>query len=335
MAGNSTKAIMTAFFANLGIAIAKFVAFVFTSSSAMLAEGIHSVADTGNQALLILGNRRAKRRADDEYQFGYTRERYFWSFVVALVLFALGSLFALYEGTQKLLHPHETESLQWAIGVLLLGIGLESFAFRTAIVESIPLKGNRSWWQFIRSARVPELPVVLLEDLGALTGLTIALVAVSASAITGDPTWDAYGTIAIGILLGIIAIILAIEMKGLLIGESAKPEVFARIKSTIEASNRVEKLIRLQTQHLGPDNILVAAKVEFSNVLTADEVAHAIDEVEKEVRAVVPQARPMYIEMDYYRADYQPADPFGPDGAGEHHDAAESPQVTPESGDAH
>jgi len=321
MAGNSTRAILTAFFANLGIAIAKFIAFAFTGSSAMLAEGIHSVADTGNQALLILGSRRARRDADEQYQFGYARERYFWAFVVALVLFTLGSLFALWEGWQKLLHPHETTSLQWAIGVLLLSIGLEAFALRTAVKESIPLKGNRSWWRFIREARIPELPVVLLEDLGAITGLIIALIAVSLSAITGDPMWDAMGTIAIGLLLGAIAIVLAIEMKSLLIGESARPEVYQKIKHAIESSELVERLILLQTQHLGPDNILVGAKVEFHGLLTADEVAQAIDEVESDVRAVVPEARPMFIEMDYHRPDYEPAPVASADPhEGDHHE---------------
>ncbi len=298
---HGSKAIIAAFFANLGIAIAKFVGYIVTSSSSMLAESIHSFADTGNQALLLLGGRLARRDATEEHQFGYSRERYFWSFVVALVLFALGSVFAIFEGIEKIRHPHEITSAGWAIGILIFGIILEGFSFRTAVVESNPLREGRTWWQFVRTARVPELPVVLLEDLGALTGLTIALAAVSASVVTGDAIWDGIGTLTIGLLLGVIAVILAIEMKGMLIGESARPETFRKIRTAIESSPDVERLIHIRTQFLGPDELLVGAKVEFTGTLSTDELADKINDLEARVRQEVPYARPMYIEPDFVR----------------------------------
>jgi cation diffusion facilitator family transporter len=302
MAGtHGTKAIIAAFFANLGLSIAKFVAYIFTGSATMLAESIHSLADTSNQALLFWGGRRAVRAPDERFQFGYARERYFWAFVVALVLFSLGGLFSMFEGYEKIRHPEPIESAGWAFSVLIIGIVLEGWSFRTAVHESRALKGDRSWWGFIRTARTPELPVVLLEDLGALVGLILALIAISLSIIFDAPVWDAVGTISIGVLLVAIAVTLAIEMKGLLIGESARPVEDAKIRAAIAASPHVERLIHMRTQHLGPQELLVGAKVEFHDTLTADEVANAINEVEAAVRAVVPHARPMYIEPDFVR----------------------------------
>lgn len=229
-AGGSTKAIFTAFLANLGIAIAKLVGFALTGSASMLAEAVHSGADTGNQALLILGNKQAKKSASVDHPFGYGRERYFWAFVVALVLFSLGSLFAIYEGIDKIRHPHEIESLGWALGILAFAICLEAYAFRTAVKESNKVRGSHSWPTFIRRARVPELPVVLLEDLGAMIGLVLAFIAIVTAEVTGNARWDGVGTLAIGILLGLIAIVLAIEMKSLLIGEGALPEQLTAIE---------------------------------------------------------------------------------------------------------
>ena len=299
--GGSTRVVIAAFFANLGIAIAKFIGFTFTRSSSMLAEAIHSTADTGNQALLLLGGRLAKRDADQEYQFGYARERYFWAFVVALVLFSLGSLFALYEGTEKIRHPHELENIGWAFAILSLGIVFEGYAFMTAVRASIPIKGDRTWWEFIRTSRVAELTVVLLEDLGALIGLVIALSAITVATVTGDPIWDGIGTVAIGLLLGVIAIVLAIEMKGLLIGESARPGVYRNIREAMLGSPDVVDVIHLRTQHFGPEQLLVGAKVAFDPGLSFAELSDAINEVERRVREVVPIARPMYIEPDIIR----------------------------------
>jgi len=304
--GHGTKAIVAAFFANLGIAIAKFIGFAFTRSASMLAESIHSVADTGNQALLLLGGRLAGREADERFQFGRSRERYFWSFVVALVLFSLGSLFALFEAYEKLRHPEGINSPAWAFGILGVAIGLEGFSFRTAINESVPLKGDRTWWQFIRTSRSPELPVVLLEDLGALIGLALAFIAVLIAVIADAPIWDGIGTLAIGLLLGAIAVILAIEMKGLLIGESARPEEMDRIRGAIESSPGVDQLIHLRTQHLGPDELLVGVKVLFDPSLDGAGLAAAVNEVERRVRAEVPHAHPMYVEPAVHPDRYVP-----------------------------
>ncbi len=300
-ASGGTKAILAAFFANLGIAIAKFVGFLFTSSASLLAESVHSLADTGNQALLLLGGRRAGKEASADHPFGYGRERYFWSFVVALVLFSLGSLFAIAEGVSKIRHPHELEGLGWAIGILLLAIGLESYSFRTAIVEANHVRGSASWVAFIRRAKAPELPVVLLEDLGALIGLVLALAAVIIAQVTGDPVWDGIGTLSIGILLAVIAVVLAIEMKSLIIGEGASPDDHDRIVAAISGHPDVDGIIHLKTQHIGPDELLVAAKVAFGPHLDLATVANAIDEIEASVRAEVPIARPMYIEPDIAR----------------------------------
>ncbi|MFC2177301.1 cation diffusion facilitator family transporter [Actinomycetota bacterium] len=299
-AGGGSKAIVAAFLANLGIAISKFFGFWFTGSSSMLAEAIHSVADTGNQGLLLLGGRLARREADDQFQFGFGRERYFWSFVVALVLFSLGALFASYEGIQKIRHPHEIESPIWAFAILGVAIVLESVSFRVAIRESRPLKGQSDWWGFIKNSRVPELPVVLLEDLGALLGLTIAFASVAIAVIFDAPVWDGIGTLAIGLLLGAIAVVLAIEMRSLLLGESATPKNLELIRKAMSESPNVNRLIHLRTQHIGPDELLVGAKIAFDGKLATSELAMAINEVERRVREVVPIARPMYIEPDIY-----------------------------------
>lgn len=296
--GGGTKAILAAFFANLGISIAKFVGFLFTKSSSMLAESVHSLADTGNQGLLLLGGRKSRRAATEEHPFGYGRERYFWSFMVAMVLFTLGSAFATFEGIEKIRHPHELESAGWAIGILSVAIGLELFSFRTAIHEARPLKGDSSWPQFIRHSKNPELPVVLLEDAGALFGLVIALSSVGLSLATDDPVWDGRGTLLIGLLLGAIAIILAVEMKSLLIGESAAAPVQQAIRDAIETTPEVERLLNLRTQHLGPDELLVGAKVAFAAGLTTAQVANTVNTIEARIRAAAPGAHPIYIEPD-------------------------------------
>ena len=294
--GHGTRAILAALVANLGIAIAKFIGFLITRSSSLLAESVHSLADTTNQGLLLLGGKQARKSETDHHQFGFGMARYFWSFVVALVLFSLGSLFALYEGIEKLTHPHELESPAIAIGILLVAVVLESYSFRTAIAESRPLKGSQSWWSFIRTAKVPELPVLLLEDSGALVGLVIALASVGLTLITDNADFDAYGTLAISVLLGIIAIILIVEMKSLLMGEAASPETMATIQSTISTAPSVRKFIHARTMHLGPEDLLVATKVELDPTLDFVGIANAIDEVESRLRAAVPEARVIYVE---------------------------------------
>jgi cation diffusion facilitator family transporter len=300
-ASGGTRAIVAALIANAGIAIAKFIGYLITGSSSMLAESVHSVADTSNQGLLLLGGRTARRAATQEHPFGYGRDRYFYSFVVALLLFSLGSVFALYEGIHKLESHEPLTSPIVAVVILVVAIGLETFSFRTAIVESRPLKGNGTWWQFIRQSKTPELPVVLLEDLGALVGLILALFGVGLSVLTGDPVWDAIGTICIGVLLGVIAIILIIEMKSLLIGEGAAPPVLADIVSAIE-SGEVQRVIHIRTQYIGPEELLVAAKIALAPGLPLQGVAAAIDAAESRIRDRVPDARLIYLEPDLDRA---------------------------------
>lgn len=300
-AGGGTRAIVAALLANAGIAVAKFVGYLITGSSSMLAEAVHSVADTSNQGLLLLGGKRAKREATSAHPFGYGRDRYFYSFVVALLLFSLGSVFALYEGIHKLAESEELTSPLVAVAILFVAIGLESYSFRTAIAESRPLKGSGTWWQFIRQSKVPELPVVLLEDFGALIGLGLALLGVGLSVLTGNPVFDALGTIAIGLLLGVIAIILIIEMKSLLIGEGANAPVLDRIVSSVEAGDAMERVIHIRTQYIGPEELLVAAKIAMAPGLPVEAVARAIDAAEARIRAAVPDARMIYLEPDLDR----------------------------------
>ena len=302
MQDGSKKAIVAAFLANAAIAVSKFVGFLITGAASMLAESVHSAADAGNQGLLFLGGARARKTATPEHPFGYGRERYFWSFVVALVLFTLGGLFALYEGFEKLRHPHEIDGAGVAFTILIVAIVVEAFSFRTAIKESLHVKGTESWWQFVRRSKSPELPVVLLEDLGALTGLVLAVVGLGMAEITGDPRWDAVGSIAIGALLGVIAVILVIEMKGLLIGEAASPATLQSIQHAMSSSPQVRRVIHLRTQHIGPDELLVGAKLSFDHNLDLPALAEAINDVEHRVREAVPVARMIYIEPDVERA---------------------------------
>ena len=297
----SRKAIIAAFFANLGIAVAKFVGFLLTGSAGLLAEAGHSVADTGNQGLLMFGSKRGSRPADRAHPFGYGPERYFWSFVVALVLFSMGGLFALYEGLQKVRHPHGIESAYIAYAILGISIALETFSLRTAVKEANHVRGRRGWRSFIRTAKAPELPVVLLEDVGAEIGLLFALAGLTLAEITGNPRWDAVGSIAIGVLLVVIAFILAREMKGLLIGEAATDENLESINAALAGADRVNGIIHLRTMHLGPDQLLVAAKLDFDHSLTVAELARAIDGAEADLRAAVPTATTVYIEPDIRR----------------------------------
>jgi cation diffusion facilitator family transporter len=299
-ASGGTRAIVAALAANIGIAAAKFVGFLFTGSSSMLAESAHSVADSGNQALLLIGGRLARRDANEAHPFGYGRDRYFYAFLVALVLFTVGALFSLYEGVHKLQHPEAVESPLIAISILLVAILLESFSLRTAVTESNHVRGSANWAQFIRRAKAPELPVVLLEDTAALLGLVFALLGVSLAAITGDGIWDAVGTLAIGVLLGLVAIVLVIETKSLLVGEAASPDAVDRIRAALVGQG-VDRVIHLRTMHLGPDELLVAAKIAMPRTTSLERVAAAIDAAERRVRAAEPVARVIYLEPDLDR----------------------------------
>ncbi|MCW3814693.1 cation diffusion facilitator family transporter [Micromonospora sp. DR5-3] len=323
-ANGGTRAIVAALAANIGIAVTKFVAFLLTGSSSMLAEAIHSVADSGNQGLLLLGGRRAKRLATPEHPFGYGRERYIYAFIVSIVLFSLGGLFALYEAYHKWSHPEPITSWQWVpVGVLVVAIGMESFSFRTAIKESNLIRGSQSWVRFIRRAKAPELPVVLLEDFGALVGLVFALFGVGMTLASGNGRWDALGTAMIGVLLVTIAVILAVETKSLLLGEGAEATEVAAIERAVTDGPEVERIIHMKTLYLGPEELMVAAKVAVPPCETAEEVARGINAVEARIRSAVPIARVIYLEPDIYSAA---ADQAGTGAAS--HTAVPQPEAT-------
>ncbi|APY87986.1 cation diffusion facilitator family transporter [Streptomyces alfalfae] len=299
-ASGGTKAIVAALAANLAIAVAKFVAFIFSGSSSMLAESVHSLADSGNQGLLLLGGKKAQREATPQHPFGYGRERYIYAFLVSIVLFSVGGMFAIYEGYEKIKHPHELEHWYWPVGVLVFAIIAESFSFRTAIKESNATRGTLTWTQFVRRAKAPELPVVLLEDLGALVGLILALGGVGLALATGDGVWDGIGTLCIGVLLIVIAIVLAAETKSLLLGESAGAAEVEKIEKALVDGDTVTRVIHMRTLHLGPEELLVAAKIAVQHDDTAGEVAAAINAAEERIRAAVPIARVIYLEPDIY-----------------------------------
>ncbi|MER5442830.1 cation diffusion facilitator family transporter [Streptomyces sp. NPDC002790] len=323
-ASGGAKAIVAALAANLAIAVAKFVAFLFSGSSSMLAEAVHSLADSGNQFLLLIGGKKAQREATPQHPFGYGRERYIYAFLVSIVLFSVGGMFAVYEGYEKISHPHDLEHWYWPVGVLIFAIIAEGFSFRTAIKESNALRGKLSWSQFIKRAKAPELPVVLLEDFGALIGLVLALLGVGLTLATGDAVWDGIGTLCIGILLIIIAIVLALETKSLLLGEAAGADEVAKIEKAVVDGDTVTGLIHMRTLHLGPEELLVAAKISVQHDDTAAEVARAINDAEARIRAAVPIARVIYLEPDIYseteaaKGSDPEASPGGPTPTPEH-----------------
>ncbi|MFD4441559.1 cation diffusion facilitator family transporter [Nocardia sp. NPDC058519] len=298
--GDSKIAIIAALGANAGIMVAKFIGAFITGSSSMLAEAVHSVADTGNEALLLVGRNRAEQAPDTLHPFGYSRNRYFYSFVVALVLFVMGSLFAINEAIHKIRFPEEIESHWVAIGILGVSLVLESGSFRTARRQSAPLKGKQSWWHFIRHTRNPELPVVLLEDAGAIIGLLFALMGVSLSVLTGNAVWDGIGTLLIGILLGVNAVILIVETKSLLIGEGATAKDDTAIRSALLADPRVERVIRMQTQYLGPQDLLINAEIALDAGLDITQVSEVIKAADLRIHAAVPNACTIYLEPDLF-----------------------------------
>ncbi len=307
MAGGGNKAVVAALLANTGIAVTKFAAWGLTQSASMLAEAIHSLADAGNQVLLLVGAKRAKREADELHQFGFGRERYVYSFIVAIVLFSVGGLFALYEGYHKVHEPHAIEHWKWVpVAVLLAAIVMESLSFRTAILEANKVRGSVSWTRFVRNARAPELPVILLEDFAALTGLVLALIGVVLTLATGNGIFDGLGSMAIGALLVTVAIFLAIEMKSLLLGESATREAQSHIVTAIEGVPGVQRLIHIKTLHLGPEEILVAAKVAVAPGTDAAAIAETINAAERAIRSTEPMALQIYLEPDIYTESYTP-----------------------------
>lgn len=299
--GESTKAIIAALIANAVIAATKFVAAAITGSASMMAEGVHSVVDTGNQILLLVGGHRAKRSRDREHPFGYGRERYFYSFVVAVMLFSAGGLFALYEGYRKIVSSHEIEDAPIALGVLVVAMIAEGLSLRTARAQANAIRGDASWFAFIRRTKNPELPVVLLEDTAALTGLGFAFLGVLLAWLTGNAVFDGIGTMAIGAVLVAVAVILAIETKSLLIGEAASADTEERIRVALAAGADIAGVIHLRTVHLGPDELLLAAKIAVRHDESAAEVARAIDAAEKRVRDAVPMSMVIYLEPDLAR----------------------------------
>src|SRR3954454_17582070 len=299
----SARAIVAALLANLGIAVTKFIAFLITASSSMLAESIHSFADTGNQGLLLVGRKGAKKPADETHPFGYGRVRYVYAFLVAVVLFTVGGLFAIYEGYEKIRHPHELESAAIAIGVLLVAIVFESMSLRTAIKETSEIKGDQSYWSFIKTSRIPELPVVLLEDTAALTGLVLALAGVGLALGLDEPRFDGVGTLLIGVLLVVVAVILGVQMKGMLVGESALPHEVEAIRTALEGAEGVTRVIHLRTLHLGPEELLVAAKIEAARDSDLPRMADIVNGAEDRIRSAVPTAKYIFLEPDLRREE--------------------------------
>ena len=296
--GHGKVAVVAALLANLGIAVAKFAGFAITGASSMLAEAFHSVADSGNQAMLLFGSRLARKGPDQSHPFGHGRVRYFAAFLFAVVLFTLGSLFSFYEGFEKLRNPHELESPAVALAILVVALVLEGLSLRTAVREASPMRGRQSWWSFIRTTKKPELAVVLLEDTAAELGLGFALLGVGLTAITGDPVWDGLGTLAIGALLAVVAIVLGFEMYSLLLGEAASPEQQEAVRGRIISTAGVARVTQLRTMHLGPEELLVAARLELEPSLSADDGARVIDHAQARVREAVPNARIIYLEPE-------------------------------------
>jgi cation diffusion facilitator family transporter len=295
------RAVIAAFAANLGIAVIKFVAFLLTGSASMLAESVHSVADTGNQVLLFVGRGRSIRPASDEHPFGFGRERYFYGFVVSVMLFTVGAAFSIYDGVHKILHPEAVRSPGIAFGVLALSAVLEAFSLRTGIREANAVRGDRNWGTFIRRSKAPELPVVLLEDTAALIGLAFAFAGVGLSVLTDNGRWDGAGSLGIGLLLATAAAILAVEMKSLLIGEAASPDMQRMIIAALEDGPEVVRVIHMRTVHMSPESVLVAAKIAIHQSDTAAQITAGIDAAERRVRAAVPVATTIYLEPDIYR----------------------------------
>jgi len=290
--------VIAALLANLGIAAAKLVGFLLTGASSMLAESFHSLADSGNQGMLLAGGPVARRGPDRRHPLGHGRARFFAAFLVAVVLFTLGSLFSLYEGYDKLRHPHRLEAPGIALAILVVALAFEGLSLRTAVREADPSRGRQSWWSFIRTTKKPELAVVPLEDTAAELGLTLALLGVGLAALTGDPLYDALGTLGIGALLAVVAVVLGIEMYSLLVGEAASPAEQAAIRQAILATDGVADLVQLRTMHLGPDEVLVVGGLRLDPELSADDAARVIDQAQARVRRALPNVRVIYLEPD-------------------------------------
>jgi cation diffusion facilitator family transporter len=305
----SKKVVLLALAANFGIATAKFVAFLLTASSAMLAETIHSLADTGNQLLLLLGMKRASKPPDDRHEFGYKMESYFWSFIVAIMLFSLGGLFAIYEGVHKVHEikaalaagrPTEMENPAVAIAVLVVSVALEGWSWIAATRHVNELRGEQGLVGFIEDSKSTEIIVIWMEDTGALIGLAFALIGVGLALATGNPMWDVYSTFAIGVLLVVIAFFVARETKSLLIGEAATKESQDLIKKLVSETEGIESLMSMRSMQLGEDEFLVALKIQWRAGLPVEVVSRHTNDLESRIRAAVPRARYIFVEPDTF-----------------------------------
>jgi len=296
--GDSTRAILFALGANFAIAVSKGVAAFFTGSSAMLAETVHSLADCGNQLLLLLGMRQAKRPASPDYPLGYGKAIYFWSFLVALMLFTVGGVYSLYEGIHKLQHPEPLKYWYWAVGVLAFGIIAEAMSMRACLQEVNKARGGRSLWYWFRNSRQAELVVIFGEDLAALFGLVFALLAVLLSVITGNPVWDAIGTIAIGVLLVVVAIFVAIEVKAMLIGQSVDPERQQQIQAFLDGRPEIARIFSLITLQLG-NEVLVSVQAQMHERQDAHRMIGQINEIERVMKREFPEVRWSFFEPDF------------------------------------
>lgn len=299
------RAVIAALAVNLAIAVAKFIAFLLSGSASMLAEAVHSVADTGNELLLLIGRGRSRRARTIEHPFGFGRERYFYSFVVAVMLFTIGAAFSVYDGVHKIMSPARVESPTVAFLVLGVSAVLEALSLRTAIREANEIRGGLGWGEFVHSTKSAELPVVLMEDLAALFGLSFASLGVLLSVLTGNGAWDGAGSVLVGLLLACAAFIVGYETKSLLIGESASSEVSAAIVSALESGSEDFQVIHLRTSHVGPESLLITAKIAVPPQMSAAELAAGIDAAEVRIRGTVPIAETIYLEPDIYRPDQE------------------------------
>lgn len=306
---------MAALAANLAIAVTKFVAWLLTGASSMLSESIHSFADTGNEILLLIGGRRARRGPNTVHPFGFGRQRYINAFLVSIILFSIGGLFALYETGRKIVEVRRGEpdallsSTWWWVPLVVLGLSMvaESLSFRTALRETHAAREHLSVLEFVHESRAPELPVVLLEDSAALLGLVFALLGVGLTLVTGNGLFDALGAGMIGVLLIAVAVLLGVEMQSLLLGESATPQMAGAIVAALTRTPGIEAVIHMKTVHVGPEEVLVAAKIAVAPTQSAGYVAAVIDAAERNIREAEPMCTYVYLEPDIHREAYRPA----------------------------
>jgi len=313
-ASDQRAAVITALAANVAIAIAKFGASAITGSSAMLAESLHSLADSVNEILLLLGARRSRRPADVQHPFGHARYRYVYAFVVSLTVFWIGGVLAVIEGVSHLAHRESLVDPRWAFGVLGLAAILEGWSLRTTVLAGRPTKGALSWRRLLQVTKAPEIIVVFLEDLGALIGIGLALLGVTLTTVTGNGVWDAGASIAIGVLLMSIGLIVNRETQSLLVGESAAVEVVAAIREAIGSTEGVDAVVDLRTIHVGPDDLVVAAGIAIDPSRNASDIARAIVDAEARVRRVTPFRTVMYLEPRV-RVPTEQSTPASGDGA--------------------